>query len=133
MTTRRCLAAGVLWLGFIAGAASPASAQVDVRYTGPGVVVPTIGSPGGPGASAVPAGGVLASSGQRTLPVDESVPTRVLPSQVSGGVTGTAQAPVQGLAFTGADIVTLVTFGLVATMVGIVLNRRARPRPLADQ
>jgi len=100
----------------------PASAQVDVRYSGPALVVPAINAPD----SVV----VLAEAGQRTA---APVPTRVLASQASGGVAGSAQAPVQGLAFTGADIVTLVTAGLVAIMLGIVLNRRARPRSLADQ
>ena len=145
-TMRRCLAVGLLWLGFVAWAASPASAQlagqVDGRYAGPGLAVPTInasgpaggvlGSAGGVVGSG-PAGGVLAASGQRTpAAVNEAVPTQVLASQVSGGVAGTTQAPVQGLAFTGADIATLVTFGIVAIMVGVVLNRRARPRSLAD-
>ena len=126
-TTRRGLAVGLFWLGFAAWAAMPASAQVDVRYTGPGLAVPTLSGPG-------PVGGVLAASGQRTsAPVSESVPTQVLASQVSGGVAGTAQAPVQGLAFTGADIVGLVTIGLAAITLVIVLNRRARPRSLAKQ
>ena len=156
-TMRRCLAVGLLWLGFVAWAASPASAQVagqaDGRYAGPGLAVPTINASGPAGGvlgasgpaggvlgsaggvvGSVPAGGVLAASGQRTpVAVNEAVPTQVLASQVSGGVAGTTQAPVQGLAFTGADIATLVTFGIVAIMVGVVLNRRARPRSLADQ
>ena len=128
-TTRRCVAACFLWVGFVAWAAMPASAQVDVRYTGPGVVVPTINTPGGGiGAPGGPAGGVLAESGQRTVaPVSEAIPTQVLPSQVSGAVAGTAQAPVQGLAFTGADIVALVTIGLLTLTLGVVLTRRSRP------
>jgi len=114
-TIRRSLVIGLIWLGFVAFTATPASAQVDVRYTGPGLSVPTINAPG-------PVG-VLSETGERT---------QVLASQV-GGVAGTAQAPVQGLAFTGADIVTLVTVGLVAIMLGAVLNRRSRPRSVATK
>lgn len=116
--TRRCIATVLLFLGFVAWTAVPASAQVDVRYTGPGLAVPTITpSPG-------PVGAVLSETGQRP-----ALEVR----QLSGGVAGTAQAPVQGLAFTGADIVSLVTIGLSALMLGVVLNRRARPRSLANQ
>ena len=119
--TRRCLCTALLCLGFVAWAAMPASAQVDVRYTGPGVAVPTI-TPSGP------VGAVLSETGQRP-----AAPPQVVTAQLGGGVAGTAQAPVRGLAFTGADIVTLVTIGLSALMLGIVLNRRARPRSLAKQ
>ena len=131
--TRRCLAPALLCLGFVGWAALPASAQVDVRYTGPGLAVPTIADPGGPvGGGPVgggPVGAVLSESGQR--PVEEA--SQFVTTQLSGGVAGTAQAPVRGLAFTGADIVTLVTIGLSALMLGVVLTRRARPRPLAKQ
>lgn len=125
--TRRCLAAGLLWFGFAVWGAMPASAQADLRYTGSGAALPTINSFGGP------AGGALAASGQReAAAVSESVPSQVVTSQVSG-VFETAQAPMQGLAFTGADIVTLSTIGLVALSLGIILNRRARPSSLAKQ
>ena len=126
--TRRCLSSALLCLGFVAWTAMPASAQVDVRYTGPGIVVPTITPPGGP------VGGVLSETGQRPVAqVTQVAPPQFVAAQLGGGVAGTAQAPVQGLAFTGADIVTLVTIGLSALMLGIVLNRRARPRSLAKQ
>lgn len=115
--TRRCLATALLCLGYVAWAAMPASAQVDVRYTGPALVVPTI-TP-----ASAPVGAVLAETGERP-----PAPTQFVTAQLSGGVAGTSQAPVQGLAFTGADIVSLVTIGLSALMLGLVLNRRARPR-----
>ncbi|MDQ3641086.1 MAG: hypothetical protein M3450_06380 [Actinomycetota bacterium] len=132
-TTRRCLAVGLLWLGVITWAASPASAQVDVRYAGPGLAVPTINAPGPAGGAlaAGPAGGVLAASGQRAVvTVNESVPSQVLASQVGGGVAGTAQAPVD-LAFTGADVLMLMTIGLSLTALGMIA-RRARPRVLPE-
>jgi hypothetical protein len=118
---RRCLGVALLCLGFVAWAAMPASAQVDVRYTGPGVVVPTITPPSGP------LGAVLSETGQRT-----ETPPQFFTAQLSGGVAGTAQARTEGLAFTGADIVTLVAIGLSALMLGLVLNRRARPRSVAN-
>lgn len=131
--TRRCLSAALLCLGFVAWTAMPASAQVDVRYTGPGIVVPTITPPGGP-VGGGPVGGVLSETGQRPVAqVTQVAPPQFVAAQLGGGVAGTAQAPVRGLAFTGADIVTLVTIGLSALMLGIVLNRRARPRSLAKQ
>lgn len=123
--TWRCLSTALLCLGFVAWAAMPASAQVDVRYTGPGVVVPTITPPGGP------VGGVLSESGRRPGPEVSQTPTQFVTAQLGGGVAGAAQAPVRGLAFTGADIVTLVAIGLSAVMLGLVLNRRARPRSMA--
>ena len=131
-TTRRCISTALLCLGFVGWAAMPASAQVDVRYTGPGLTVPTITPSGGP-VGGGPVGAVLSETGQRPVAqVTPAAPPQFV-AQLSGGVAGTAQAPVQGLAFTGADIVTLVTIGLSALMLGIVLNRRARPRSLAKQ
>ena len=129
-TTRRCLAAGLMWLGFVALTAMPASAQVDVRYSGPGLAVPTINSP----RPVV----VLSETGERTASpagpataVPTATPTQVLASQASGAVAGSTQAPVQGLAVTGADIVTMVTVGLAAILLGTVMHRRSRPRTLA--
>ncbi|MDQ3895753.1 MAG: hypothetical protein M3326_00650 [Actinomycetota bacterium] len=103
-------------------AAIPALAQVETLYTG--VTPPGVG-------------GVLASSGQRaavtpTAAVQGGVlgaQGQVLPLQVSGGgVAPAQQARVQGLAFTGADIATMVLIGLSAVALGIVLARRGRPR-----
>ena len=131
--TRRCLGTALLCWGFVAWAAMPASAQVDVRYTGPGLAVPTITPSGGP-VGGPPVGGVLSETGQRpAVQVSQPAPTQFVAAQLSGGAAGNAQAPVRGLAFTGADIVTLVTIGFSALMLGIVLNRRARPRPLVKQ
>jgi hypothetical protein len=86
------------------------------------------------------AGGVLASSGTRVTPPAAlqgqgaqgqvlGAQGQVLPLQVSsGGVAATQQARVQGLAFTGADIATMVLLALSAMAVGVVLTRRGRPR-----
>ena len=94
--------------------AAPALAQVEVLYTG--VNPPVVG-------------GVLAASGQRaTVTPPAAVQGQVLSLQVSGGVAGTQQARVEGLAFTGADIATMVVIGSSAVAVGAVLTRRARPR-----
>jgi hypothetical protein len=83
-------------------------AQVERVYTG--LTPPAIGN-------------VLSNTGER------SASGVVLPLQVSSGVVpATPQASVQGLAFTGADIVSLVVIALVAMTAGIVLTRRGRPR-----
>lgn len=130
-TTRRMFAAGVLLLGFMALATLPASAQVDgrqvdARYVG--VAAPALGA-------AVPVGGVLSVSGQRTTAAaNQAQAAQVLASQTSSGaVAATAQAPVQGLAFTGADIAGMVTIALSAIALGTILSRRARPRSLPKQ
>ena len=76
-----------------------------------------------------PAGSVLGSSGERVNVVPTAIQGQVLSLQVSGGgVAATQQARVGGLAFTGADIATMVLIGLSAMAVGVVLTRRARPR-----
>ena len=74
------------------------------------------------------AGGVLASSGERaTIVPTAAVPGQGLSLQVSGGGVGARQqANAEGLAFTGADIATMVLMGLSAMAVGVVLTRRAR-------
>ena len=72
-------------------------------------------------------GGVLASSGERvTIVPTAAVQGQVLSLQVSGGVGASQQANAGGLAFTGADIGTMVLIGLSAMAVGVVLTRRAR-------
>ena len=116
------LAAGI---GFVGVAASPASAQVYVEGAsqGAGAVLSSTG--------ARPAsGGVLPNTGQQAVGGVLSQ-TGALPFQVSGSgstATATPQASVQGLAFTGADIASLVTVALAAMTLGVVLTRRARPR-----
>ncbi len=94
--------------------AAPASAQ-EARYAG--VTPPAVDA-------------VLANSGERaTVVPTAAVQGQVLPLQVSGGGVGaTQQARVEGLAFTGADIATMVLIGLSALALGVVLTRRARPR-----
>jgi hypothetical protein len=114
-TIRRCLSAGLLCLGVALLAAAPASAQT---YTG--VTPPALGavlsSSGGTTAGQV--GQVLSSQGQ------------VLSSQVSQAplAVGATQARSSGLAFTGADIATLVVMAGSLILGGAVLTRRARPR-----
>ena len=109
------MAAGALLFGLVTLAALPASAQVETLYTG--VIPPVI-------AAGPPLGGVLATSGDRV------VPTQVAAAQTAGAVAATAGVREQGLAFTGADIVGLVTFGLSLVAVGVVLTRRGRTRTL---
>jgi len=112
-TTRRLLAAGALLLGLMTLAALPASAQVETLYTG--VTPPAI-------SAGRPDGGVLASSGERALP------TQVAPIPAVSATAGARQ----GLAFTGADIMGLVTLGLSLTVVGAVVTRRARARTVSE-
>lgn len=106
------LAIGSLLLAL---ATAPAAAQVETLYTG--VTPPVVGA-------------VLANSGERaTIVPTGAVQGQVLSLQVrSGGVAGSQQARVEGLAFTGADIATMVLIGMSAMAVGVVLTRRARPR-----
>ncbi len=119
---RRWLAVGVLAVAFMGAVASPASAQVQVdgRYMTP--VTST-------GTGEI--GAVLATGGQRAGAAPQAVPTQVLAAQGSTGSVGAA-AQIRGLAFTGADILTLVAIGISLTLVGAVLARRARPRSLPE-
>lgn len=106
---RRAVAVSAICVGFLTVAASPVLAQVERVYTG---VTPP----------------VLVTTGERTTP---PVPAQPLPLQVSSGaVAATQQAPVEGLAFTGADIATLVLVALSAITIGAVLTRaRSRSTP----
>ncbi len=119
----RGVIATAICLGFLTFVASPAPAQTERVYTGvtpPAITPPSIT----PTAITPPAvGAVLSTSGERT-------PTaQVLPLQVSGGgVAAARQAPVRGLAFTGADIASMVVLALGAIALGAVLTRRGRPR-----
>ncbi len=122
---RRSALVAAFCMGVLTLVSAPAWAQVERVYTG--VTPPALG-------------GVLAESGQgATLaaPAVAAAPgqaasTQALPLQVAGAVAATQQAPVQGLAFTGADIAGMVVIGLAAIAVGTVLARRARPRPVAE-
>lgn len=113
-------------LGFVTLAGTPAGAQAasdgERRYV-------TLTAPAITSIGSGPVGGVLPASGQRSV---ETTPAQVLASQGSSAVVAAAQgqAPVQGLAFTGADILMLVTIGLSLTILGFVMARRARPRPM---
>ncbi len=110
---RRAALAFAVCAAFLTLVAAPALAQVDALYTG--VTPPAVGA-------------VLAGSGERpTVVPTAAVQGQVLPLQVSGGgVAATQQARVERLAFTGADIATMVLIGLSAMAVGVVLTRRAR-------
>jgi hypothetical protein len=98
---------------------APAWAQVERVYTG--VTPPVLG-------------GVLAETGQRpaaAVATPAPAAAQVLPLQVGGAVAAAQQAPVQGLAFTGADIASLVGIALAAIVLGTVLAHRARPSSAA--
>lgn len=106
-TIRRLLVAILVCLGLAVLAASPASAQT---YTG--VTPPALGNVlGDSGSAGDPVGQVLAAQATR-----------------SGGT----QAEVPRLAFTGADIASLVAMAGALIGVGLVLARRARVRSLPD-
>ncbi len=112
---RRAALALAAFAALLIVAAAPAFAQVEGLYTG--VNPPVVG-------------GVLAASGERaTVAPTAGVQGQVLSLQVrGGGVAATQQARVEGLAFTGADIATMVLIGMSALAVGVVLTRRSRPR-----
>ncbi|HEX2047690.1 MAG TPA: hypothetical protein VHF27_08000 [Acidimicrobiales bacterium] len=132
---RRSLVASAVFVAFLGLAAGPAAAQVgpdgERLYTGvnppaQGSVLAPRGVPAvpGPGTAlgvvATPTAGQVATMG---------VQGQVLPLQVSSGaVAGASRAPVRGLAFTGADVATLVPVGFAAVTLGVVLTRRGRPR-----
>ena len=106
------------------------------QLTGPtgGVTTPTGGLTGPTGGLTGPTGGVANPTAGLSNPTGGGVlgaagqrPGQVLASQVSGG-TRAAQAPVQRLALTGSDVLTLVVAGFAAVGVGAVLIRRGRPR-----
>lgn len=115
---RRSALAAIACLGMLTFVSAPAWAQVERVYTG--VTPPVLG-------------GVLAETGQRPAAVATPAPAtaQVLPLQVGGAVAAAQQAPVQGLAFTGADIASLVGIALAAIVLGTVLARRARPSSAA--
>ena len=137
-SVRRSVLVTALCLGFITLAGSPATAQVGrgeelyVQGVTPVIAGDVLAGSGQRlagdvlvGSGQRLAGDVLAGSGQRPV---QSLPTQVLPLQARGAVAGTSQAQVQGLAFTGADIATLVMIALSAMTLGVVLTRRSRPR-----
>ncbi len=116
---RRGAVAAAVSVVFVTLAASPALSQVEALYTG--VRPPVVGNVLGTSGGTTPAGAVAALQGQ------------VLPLQVSsGGVGAVQQARVEGLAFTGADIVTMVAIAFCAMAVGVVLTRRARPNAVSS-
>ena len=129
---RRSLIASAVLFACLGMTAGPVGAQVGVDverlYTGvtppaQGSVLTPVGVPTALGNVSSPTGGVPVP--RRTL----GVQGQVLPLQVSGGaVAGASRAPVQRLAFTGADVATLVLIGFAAVALGVVVTRRGRPR-----
>ena len=123
-TVRKFGIAIAMCLGFVALSASPASAQVYVQ----GASQPAGNVLSSTGARLAP-GGVLPSIGEQQAVGGVSSQTGAAPFQVSGATaTATPRASAQGLAFTGADIATLLTVALAAMTLGVILTRRARPR-----
>jgi hypothetical protein len=114
---RRSMLAVIAGIGLVTLASAPAWAQVERVYTG--VTPPVLGGVLGQSGAAVPVTPAPASA------------QPVLPLQVSGAALATQQAPVQRLAFTGADVASLVAIALFAIAAGTVLARRARPRNVA--
>jgi hypothetical protein len=104
-------------VGLLLGAATPASAQTDVERTYVGVTPPAIGQI------------AVTPPGQGPVVVN-ATPAPILPFQVSSSPPAAVpEARVSGLAFTGADILGLTLFGLLALIVGVALTRRARRHP----
>lgn len=117
---RRGVAFSALCMVFL-GLTSPAWAQAQVERVYTGVAPPVVRQVGA-------GSGVFRAS---------SVSAQPLPLQVSSGAVGatfaaTAQAREEGLAFTGADVASLVLMGLGAITVGMVLTRRARPHSVPE-
>lgn len=114
---RRILAGAMLGIGLLM-CASPAFGQT---YTGvrPPAVQGVLNNSGvGPG------------SGTEGSPAAGAPAGRILASQVSArpAVAASARAQGGGLAFTGADVLTLAMFAIPLIGVGTVLVRRGRPQ-----
>ena len=121
-TYRRSVIAGLLCVAAAIFAAVPASAQTNT-YNAAETPPPAISTSG-------PVGEVLSTTGQRVVTPLPAVTGQVLSLQVTQPapvITG-GQASVSGLAFTGADIITLLLLALPLIAVGLVLTRQGRPR-----
>ena len=129
---RRGVIAGLLCIGAAVFAAAPASAQTSA-YNAAETSPPAISGSGPVGAvlgSSGPAGAVLGSAGQRLATPAPAVSGQVLSLQVrqsAPAATG-GQASVSGLAFTGADVITLLLVAVPMIVLGLTLTRHARPR-----
>lgn len=128
---RRGFIAGLLCIGAAIFAAAPASAQTSVAYNAAETSPPAISASGPVGAvlgSSGPAGAVLGSAGQRVA--TPAVSGQVLSLQVGqpAPVATGGQASVSGLAFTGADVITLLLLAVPMIVLGMTLTRQARPR-----
>lgn len=112
---RRATAAAFLTVALTLVLAPAASAQT---YTGvnPPSVGAVLGDPGGDGQ-------VLSSAGERS-PAGQVLASRVNSAAAAGAV----QAQVGGLAFTGADVITLALLAGSLILVGVIIVRGARAR-----
>lgn len=108
-------------MGFVALAALPASAQVQAQTRYTGVTPPAINADGGSGLGASAAGAPQAAQ----MPIQAS-------QLRAEAVAAPAQARATGLAFTGADVAKLVMLAIPLIVAGMVINRRAQPRPQQD-
>ena len=114
---RRSAAAGFLCLGLAVFAASPASAQT--AYNAAEVAPPGIAV----------TGNVLSTSGVRVqAPTGSAQVLSLQVSQANPVPTG-GQARSTGLAFTGADLVSLLLIAVPLILVGLALTRQGRLRP----
>lgn len=120
---RRGVIATLLCMGAALFIVGPASAQTSVAYNAAETAAPAI-------SASAPVGGVLGSAGQRVATPAPAVSGQVLSLQVSAPapVASGGQASVSGLAFTGADVITLLLLAVPMILVGLALTRHARPR-----
>ena len=118
--SRRVLVGVILGLGLLL-CGSPAFGQT---YTG--VQAPAV--PGVLGNSGTRIG---SGSGTGGSPAATNSARQVLASQVGSqpAVVGVARAQGGGLAFTGADVLSLAMIAIPLIAVGTVLIRRGRPQP----
>lgn len=109
-------------------AAAPASAQTSAAYNAAETAPPAIAASG-------PVGGVLGSGGQRVATLAPAVGGEVLSLQVSQAapVATGRQASASGIAFTGADVVTLLLIAVPLIALGLTLTRQGRPRQASSQ
>jgi hypothetical protein len=127
---RAVIAGAMLALG-LALFTSPALGQVYTGVTPPGVG----GGLGSGPTGAVPGtGGVLGTGGTGATPAAATPAGQVLASRVSAPPAAVPSAQVQGggLAFTGADVMSLIAMAIPLITVGALLVRRSRLQPVGD-
>lgn len=126
-TYRRGVIAGLLCIGAALFAAAPASAQTSRAYNASETTPPAISVSG-------PVGAVLGSAGQQVATPAPAVTGQVLSLQATqpAPVATGGQARVSGLAFTGADLITLLLLAVPLIVLGGILTRQGRPRHAAQ-